>query len=41
MKIGDYWYDIDDNKYEVVDITEDEREDGSIVRNIVSEPVEN
>jgi len=39
MKIGDYWYDIDDNKYEVVDITEDEREDGSVVRNIISERV--
>ena len=41
MKVGDVWHDIDGNKYEVIDITEDEREDGSIVRNIISEPVEN
>lgn len=36
---GDFWYDIDDNKYEVTEVTEDVREDGSRVKNISSKKV--
>ncbi|GGD05472.1 hypothetical protein [Pontibacillus salipaludis] len=39
MNIGDTWFDIDGNEYEVIDVNIVEREDGSTVRNVISKRI--